>query len=59
MVNRTRNPFKKNQLKAILRYRSNLQKIVKRDVSLSEAIINWIALGYAEEYRDLFYVQES
>jgi hypothetical protein len=50
--------FGKNQLKAILRYHSKLEKASKRTIPLAEAIICWIALGYAEEYRNLYYIHE-
>lgn len=46
--------FKDKQKTAILKYKLSLEKITKRDMPLSEVIINWIALGYAEEHRSLY-----
>ena len=39
------------QFQAILDYRNDIVKKYGRDVSMSEAIANWIALGHAEKYR--------
>jgi len=46
--------FRDSQRAAILKYKIYLEKITKRDMPLAEVIINWIALGYAEEYRALY-----
>ncbi len=50
--------FGKNQIKAILKYRSKLEKASKRTIPLAEAIICWIALGYAEEYRNMYFIHD-
>ena len=38
------------QVQEIFRFQSHLSKRVGRDISLSEAIAHWIALGYADEF---------
>jgi hypothetical protein len=51
MANQGQQPFSEFQLRAIIAFQEKLAKTTKRNISLAEAIINWIALGYAEEYR--------
>lgn len=38
-------------VQAILNFQVEITKKTGREVSLSEAIANWIAFGYAEQYR--------
>ncbi|MFC1565245.1 hypothetical protein ACFL6G_09935 [candidate division KSB1 bacterium] len=50
--------FGKNQISAIMKYKTKLEKSTNRNIPLAEAIICWIALGYAEEYRSLYFVHD-
>ncbi|MCH8286712.1 hypothetical protein IIB79_09335 [candidate division KSB1 bacterium] len=59
MGNQSQSSFSDKQLQAIVAYQDRLRNSMKRSVTLSEAIINWIALGYAEEYRNGFFYQEN
>ena len=40
------------QIQEILRFQSSISRRTGREVSLSEAIANWIALGHADDYID-------
>jgi len=51
-------PFSDYQLQAIIAFQKRLAKTTKRNISLAEAIINWIALGYAEDYRSNYQATE-
>lgn len=51
-------PFSENQIQAIISFQSKLTRINSRTITLSEAIVNWIALGYAEEYRNGYFYQD-
>lgn len=42
-------------VKAILNFQEEISKKTGREVSLSEAIANWIAFGYAEQYRRSYF----
>ncbi|MCH7782334.1 hypothetical protein IID62_04645 [candidate division KSB1 bacterium] len=59
MAIHTQSSFSDNQIEAIFSFQSKLKNSRKRSITLSEAIINWIALGYAEEYRNGFFYQEN
>lgn len=41
--------FKDDQLQQIGEYRTHLQKMFKRRITIAEAIINWFALADAED----------
>ena len=51
--------FSESQIKAIITFQNKLKKMTKRNISLAEAITNWIALGYAEEYRNGYFFQDA
>jgi len=38
------------QIREILRFKARVSKRAGRDISLSEAIANWLALGYGDEF---------
>lgn len=59
MAIHTQSSFSENQIEAIFSFQSKLKNTNKRSITLSDAIINWIALGYAEEYRNGFFYQEN
>ena len=59
MATQNSHSFSDSQLKAIISFQSKLKKTTSRNVTLAEAIVNWIALGYAEEYRSGYLVQEN
>ena len=40
-------------------FQGKLTKLLDRNISLAEAIINWIALGYAEDYRSGFIIEHN
>ena len=51
--------FSDNQIQAIVSFQGKLIKLLDRNISLAEAIINWIALGYAEDYRSGFITEHN
>ncbi len=51
--------FKEEQMQAILKYQAWLRDTTKREISLAEALVNWIALGYADEYRKIYYPEDN
>ena len=59
MVHITQNSFSDSQIQAIITFQNKLSTVSDRNISLAEAIINWIALGYAEDYRQGFFPQEG
>jgi len=50
--------FREIQLKEIVKFRAKLQEKTKRETTLSEALMSWIALGYADDHRNNFFIQE-
>ncbi len=51
--------FSDSQLQAIISFQGKLTKLLDRNITLAEAIINWIALGHAEDYRNGFITEHN
>jgi len=47
------------QFVEIFNFRNELTLKTGREISLSEAIAQWIALGYAEEFREKTYLANN
>ncbi|RKY83621.1 hypothetical protein DRQ09_09785 [candidate division KSB1 bacterium] len=50
---------KNKQVKAILEFQHQLSREEGRKIPLYEAIANWIALGYAEQFRQQVFKLQS
>ena len=59
MTRSTYNSFSDSKIQEIITFQNKLSTSSDRNISLSEAIINWIALGYAEDYRNGFFPQNG
>ena len=59
MTRSTYNSFSDSQIQEIITFQNKLSTSSDRNISLSEAIINWISLGYAEDYRNGFFPQNG
>jgi len=55
MKNGNNQSFSNKQIRAIIDFQNKLSKEEGRVIPLYEAIADWIALGYAEQFRQQVY----
>ncbi len=51
--------FQKRQLNAIQNYYLMMRNKMKKDVTLTDAIISWFTEGYAEKFREEYFRQHT